>query len=206
MISWKVISAGDYLEETYLRRRSLAFPNLPDIHFEKQFHLVLFQNNEIVAGVTLNKFNSFTEDLDIKNNWEIRQSIEATRILRFWSTRPAFVPILFNVITTVIDGKDFLYGIISLPLSYALQCESKLQRHSGWLEPKKPLHDCHWDLTTSPSSEGKKLMTAYLKVNVNFLGEVSGDSSDHSVRVVMGAFCKDVILPNQRSVYATALS
>jgi hypothetical protein len=199
-----VLKNGNEETERYVVRMLEVFPNLGKREIRNTFHIALYEDTEIVGGVSLESHSSLKNDLDILSHWNVSQDVSAIRLLRLWSVRSIALPYILSAIVEEVPKDAFLYGILSLPLEFAKKNAETFDNHLGWLEPRLALENCSWCSTHIPTSEGKKLLSTYKKAGAHVLGAASGSVEDKSIRIVMGMNVADALLPQIERKYETA--
>lgn len=205
MFDWKIIESHSVLLPGYLTTCQERFPKVQIKSSDKEVHLAIYQQEKLVGGVTLLPVDSLADDKDIAAHWDVKTDMKAVRMLRLWADPvkgDSVLPHIFQAVLSYTDQDSFLFGLLSLPLSYARKKSQYLDQNRGWLSPKCDLASCNWDPEMEPSSEGNKLLITYLKAGADILGPVSGDPSTYSVRVVMGMKKTEVTIPGKGVLYA----
>ena len=184
-----VIRPKTALHQQYLEQRQLAFPFIKLKPDEHATHIGVFWKSKLVGGASFFTFSSISDDEDLRRHWEVILPCSATRISRLWTVpnhpTATLQQIFFGLDENLANG-SFLYGILSLPLDYALESVELFSIHSGRLRSKLGIEKCQWSREATPSSEGKKLLPIYRRLGATCLGPVSGNQEDHSIRVVLG--------------------
>jgi hypothetical protein len=199
MYKWTVIDSESNLSPIYIEKMETVFQNLPRRVFKNANHIAVFDGDEIIGGVTLESFPSLVDDADIVRDWMIELNRPATRILRFWGAKVNLASLLFEAIWKTVPVETLVYGILSVPYSMvkpdtAITAALAIAKDRNWLQPKLRVSESPWAIDSVPSSEGKRLLSAYLKMGAKPLGAPSACVHDQSIKIVLGAFHQEVKL------------
>jgi hypothetical protein len=202
-----VVKIDDYsnLLGYYQAHVTKAFPKLELSFNEGETHLALLDEGLIVGGITLEYFKNLQDDESISKYFNVKTNKKALKMKRLWvdcSNSKLGMLKLFEAVLDNVERESFLYGLLSLPLKFALNNNGFLPERLGYLEPKMNLLRANWDSSKSNSSDGQKLLKTYLMFGARPLGEMCACEEDHSVRVVMGMSLKDFNYQTLSSRYA----
>jgi hypothetical protein len=205
--SWQTVKKESDLGQKFAEQSRKAFGNLSDDELTvPTVDIGVFHLGELVGGFSLIEFGDISKDPRVNRYWlSVGDPKSGTRLSRLWTKQGAprtTLPNVFKTLTEVVNENTFLYGVLSLPLGFALKRLHLFLEHEDRLSPRKPIEDCDWDPNARASSEGRKLLQFYYDAGAKFLGPPSGSQEDKSIRVAIGMKLFEVKSEKRANVYA----
>lgn len=188
MLTWVSINKDSEMNRLYENSLKTIFKGASS-GLGQGLNIALFEDGDIVGGITLDFFQNIAQDENLTKYWHVYLAQPGVRMRRLWckaSDRRRGIYHLFEAVLQLSPPESFLYGVLALPLNFALSRKDFFSKNLNQLDPLLPLDECSWERRDEASSDGLKLYYRYLQLGVMILGPASGSVEDQTVRLAMG--------------------
>ncbi len=195
MFTSKIIKEQNETYLEFLGRTSLAFGgSSPATHYGEK-NIAIYDDDQMVAGITLIPYKNILMDSALTKHFEVNRAIPAVKMTRLWripSRKKDSLIELFKSTYNQIDQHCYLYGILTLPLSFVDKRSDFFKDHLNLVSPHKHYTEADWDHKIKPSSNGQSLLNIYLNFGAELLGAPAACTEDQSVRVALGMLANEI--------------